>query len=155
MEHYGKNNLFIVNVNHAFDAFLQKCDFMEALPGGIAQFTGMTASIIQDVYRIDLDDDIKCVMCEMDSKHIPSDEEVGPSHVKQECGFNEEELKELVKGVHTKQKQKKANKENVDCEAQVDQLLMKVCDGDIADKMISGDFWLALVDALKQDEKEL
>ena len=70
-------------------------------------------------------------------------------------GLNEEEFKELVKGVHTKQKQKKANKENVDCEAQVDQLLMKVCDGDIADKMISGDFWLALVDALKQDEKEL
>ncbi len=46
MERYGKNNPFMVNVNHAFEAFLQKCDSVEALPGSIAQFSGMTASII-------------------------------------------------------------------------------------------------------------
>ena len=53
----------------------------------------------------------------MDGECIPSDEEAGPSHVRQEVGLNEEELKELVKGVCAKQKQKKVNKENADCEA--------------------------------------
>src|SRR5258708_35827180 len=52
---YGKNNLYIINITHSFKHFLQTCDFIEPLPNGMAQFTGMMASIIQDVYHLDLD----------------------------------------------------------------------------------------------------
>jgi len=52
---YGKNNLYIINIAHSFKNFLQTCDFVEPLPDGMAQFMGMMASIIQDVYHIDLD----------------------------------------------------------------------------------------------------
>ena len=52
---YGKNNLYVVNIDHAFKNFLQKCDYVEPLPEGIAQFTGMMALIICDVYQVDLD----------------------------------------------------------------------------------------------------
>src|SRR5258708_35085281 len=51
---YGKNNPYVVNIDHAFENFLQKCDYVEPLPEGIAQFTGMMASIIHDVYQVDL-----------------------------------------------------------------------------------------------------
>ena len=33
----------------------QTCDFVEPLPDGMAQFTGMMASIIWDVYHLNLD----------------------------------------------------------------------------------------------------
>ena len=56
---YGKNNLYVVNIDHAFENFLQKCDYVEPLPEGIMQFTGMMASIIRDVYQVDLD----AIMC--------------------------------------------------------------------------------------------
>ena len=46
---YGKNNLYIINIAHSFKNFLQTCDFVEPLPDGMAQFTGMMASIIQDI----------------------------------------------------------------------------------------------------------
>ncbi|SRR5258705_13821609 len=91
---YGKNNLYVVSVDQAFDAFLQKCNFIEALPGGLVQFTGMTAAIIQDIYHIDLND-IKHIMREMDSEVIPSDEEAGPSFCSQECGLKKDELRDL------------------------------------------------------------
>src|SRR5260370_16654812 len=51
---YGKNNPYVVNIDHAFENFLQKCDYVEPLPEGIAQFTGMMASIICDMYQVDL-----------------------------------------------------------------------------------------------------
>src|SRR5258708_21848587 len=38
-----------------FEHFLQTYNFIEPLPDGMAQFTGMMASIIQDVYHINLD----------------------------------------------------------------------------------------------------
>ncbi len=145
---------YVISVDHAFNTFLQKCDFVEALPRGLMQFMGMTASIIQDVYSIDLND-IKCVMREMDSEVIPSDKEAGPSFHSQECGLNEDELKDLVKGVHAKQKEKKVAKEHALCKVKVDQILVKVCNGDIADESISVDLRLALVDTLKQDEHEV
>ncbi len=154
MKLYGKNNPYVVSVDHAFNAFLQKCDFVEVLPGGLAQFTGLMASIIQDIYHIDLDD-IKCVTREMDGEVIPSDEEAGPLFHSQECGLNKDELRDLVQGVHAKQKEKKISKEHALCEAKVDQILTKVHDGDIADEMISVDLRMALVDMLKQDECEV
>ena len=52
---YGPNQPFIINIAHSFEHFLQTCDFLEPLPGGYAQFTGMMASIIRDVYDIDMD----------------------------------------------------------------------------------------------------
>ncbi len=52
---YGKNNLYIINITHSFKNFLQTCDFIEPLLDGMAQFMGMMASIIRDVYHIDLD----------------------------------------------------------------------------------------------------
>ena|SRR5258708_33469702 len=59
MEHYvkfyGKNNPYVVNIDHAFKNFLQKCDYVEPLPEGITQFTGMMASMIHDMYQVDLD----------------------------------------------------------------------------------------------------
>ncbi len=55
MKDYGKNNPYIINITHSFKHFLQTCDFIEPLPNGMAQFTGMMASIIQDVYHLDLD----------------------------------------------------------------------------------------------------
>ncbi len=151
---YGKNNPYVISVDHAFDAFLQKCDFVEALPGGLAQFTGLTASIIQDVYHVDLED-IKRVTREMDGEAIPSDEEAGSLFRSQECGLNEDELRDLVQGVRAKQKEKKISKEHASCEAKVDRILAKVRNGDIADETISVDLRLALVDALKQDDREV
>ncbi len=154
MKFYGKNNPYVVSIDHAFDAFLQKCNFIKVLPGGLMQFTGLTASIIKDVYHID-PNDIKCAAREMDSEVIPSDEEAGLSFHSQECGLNEDELKDLVKGVCQKQKEKKVKKEHALCKAKVNQILMKVHDGDIADELISANLRLALVDALKQDEHEV
>ncbi len=151
---YGKNNLYVVSIDHAFDAFLQKCDFIKVLPGGLMQFTGLMASIIQDVYHVNLND-IKCVMREMDGEVIPSDEEAGPLFHSQECGLNEDKLRDLVQGVCMKQKEKKISKEHALCKAKVDWILAKVCDGDITDKMTSVDLRLALVDALKQDKCEV
>ncbi len=52
---YGKNNPYIINIAHLFEHFLQTCDFVKPLPNGMAQFTGMMASIIWDVYHLNLD----------------------------------------------------------------------------------------------------
>jgi len=46
VNYYGKNNPYIINIAHLFKNFLQTCDFIEPLPDGMAQFTGMMASII-------------------------------------------------------------------------------------------------------------
>src|SRR5258708_35636836 len=72
---YGKNNLYVIRIDHAFDAFLQKCDFVEVLPGALVQFTGMVASVIQDIYHINLKD-IQCIMKAIDSNAIAYDEGV-------------------------------------------------------------------------------
>ena len=54
MKFYGKNNPYIINIGHAFESFLQKCNYVKPLPKGITQFTGMMASIICNVYSIDV-----------------------------------------------------------------------------------------------------
>ena len=60
MEHlakkYGKNEPFILNIAHSFEHFLQTCDYVEPLPGGYAQFMGGLATIIHDIYDIDIDE---------------------------------------------------------------------------------------------------
>src|SRR5258707_13996682 len=55
VNNYGKNNPYIINIAHSFKNPLQTCDFVEPLPDGMAQFMGMMASIIRDMYHINLD----------------------------------------------------------------------------------------------------
>src|SRR5260221_14773615 len=52
---YGKNNPYIINIAHSFKNFLQTCNFVEPLPDGMAQFMEMMASIIRDMYHLNLD----------------------------------------------------------------------------------------------------
>src|SRR6266436_3722851 len=91
---YGKNNPYVVNIDHAFENFLQKCGYVEPLPEGIAQFTGMMASIICDVYQVDLDV-ITHSAQEMQGEPDPV-EVVKPPVDKPEPVLNDEEVKELA-----------------------------------------------------------
>src|SRR5258708_3186768 len=91
---YGKNHPYVVNIDHAFKNFLQKCDYVEPLPEGIAQFTGMMASIIRDVYQVDLDVIMRSAQ-EMWGE--PDLVEVAkPPIDKLEPMLNDEEVKELA-----------------------------------------------------------
>src|SRR5258708_5491004 len=91
---YGKNNLYVVNIDHAFKNFLQKCDYVEPLPEGLAQFTGMMVSIICDVYQVDLDE-ITCSAQETQGE--PDLVEVAKPPVdKPEPMLNDDEVKELA-----------------------------------------------------------
>src|SRR6266436_2992037 len=97
MKFYGKNNLYIINIGHAFKSFLQKCDYIEPLPEGITQFTGMMASIIHDVYDID----VEAIMCsEQEMQGEPDPVKVAKPPVdKLEPMLNKDELKELAQGI--------------------------------------------------------
>src|SRR5260221_10038983 len=91
---YGKNNLYVVNIDHAFENFLQKCDYVEPLPEGIMQFTGMMASIICDMYQVDLNAITRSVQ-EMQGE--PDLVEVAkPPIDKPEPMLNDEEVIELA-----------------------------------------------------------
>src|SRR5258708_14973322 len=91
---YGKNNPFIINMGHAFKNFLQKCDYVEPLPKGITQFTGMMVSIIHDVYNIDVKALMHSVQ-EMRSKPDPV-KVAKPPVDKPKPVLDNEELKELA-----------------------------------------------------------
>ncbi len=91
---YGKNNPYVVNIDHAFENFLQKCDYVEPLPEGITQFTGMMASIIRDIYQVDLDA-ITCSAQEMRGEPDPV-KVAKPPVDKPEPMLNNEEVKELA-----------------------------------------------------------
>ncbi len=97
MKFYGKNNPFIINVGHAFENFLQKCDYVEPLPEGITQFTGMMASIIHDVYNIDVKA-LTCLAQEMQGEPDPV-EVAKPPVDKPKPVLDNEELKELAQGI--------------------------------------------------------
>ncbi len=97
MKFYGKNNPFIINVGHAFKNFLQKCDYVEPLPKGITQFTGMMVSIICNVYDIDVEALMHSVQ-EMCSEPDPV-EVVKPPVDKLKPVLDNEELKELAQGI--------------------------------------------------------
>jgi len=91
---YGKNNPYVVNIDHAFKNFLQKCDYVEPLPEGITLFTGMMALIIHDMYQVDLDV-IMCSAQEMWGEPDPV-EVAKPPIDKLEPVLNDEEVKELA-----------------------------------------------------------
>src|SRR5258706_14276566 len=94
---YGKNNPFIINVGHAFESFLQKCDYVKPLPEGITQFTGMMASIICDIYDID----VKAITHSAQEMWGEPDpvEVAKPPIDKLEPVLNNNELKELAQGI--------------------------------------------------------
>ncbi len=94
MKFYRKNNPYVINVGHAFENFLQKCNFVEPLPDGIMQFTGMMASIICNVYDIDIDE-ITHLAQEMWGEPDPV-EVVKPPIDKPKPMLNNDELKELA-----------------------------------------------------------
>ncbi len=94
MKFYRKNNPFIINVGHAFENFLQKCDYVEPLPKGITQFTGMMASIICDIYDIDVEA-LMHLAQEMQGEPDPV-EVAEPPVDKPKPVLDNEELKELA-----------------------------------------------------------
>ncbi len=103
---YGKNNPFVINVEHAFKNFLQKCDYMEPLPEGITWFTGMMAPIIRDIYGVDIDE-ITQLAQEMLGEANPV-EVAKPSTSQSKPVLDNEELKELARGILKKKRAKES-----------------------------------------------
>src|SRR5258708_37326782 len=95
---YGPNQLFIINIAHSFKHFLQTCDFLEPLPGGYAQFTGMMASIIRDVYDIDMDE-LKSAAREMRSEMKAESSKQGEEDC-EESLFSRSDIKAGMKEAH-------------------------------------------------------
>ena len=91
---YGKNNPYVVNIDHAFKNFLQKCNYVEPLPEGITQFTCMMVLIIHDVSQVDLNV-IMCSAQEMWGEPDPV-KVVKPPIDKLEPMLNNDEVKELA-----------------------------------------------------------
>src|SRR5260370_19615950 len=127
MKKYGKNNPFVVNIAHTFEHFLQTCDFIEPLRGGIGHFTNMMASIIRDVYHIDLDlNDLKVASCEMDEAPVDSMPYKGEgSATCNKPAFNCDEMKEVLRNMHEQHVLKKECKENACYEAKFDRILSR------------------------------
>src|SRR5258708_32821700 len=107
---YGKNNPFIINVGHAFKNFLQKCDYIEPLPKGITQFTGMMASIICDVYDIDVEALMHSAQ-EMQVEHDPD---------KPKPVLDNMALKDLAQGILDKKRAKEVATEDARYASKVD-----------------------------------
>src|SRR5258708_37767708 len=111
---YGKNNPYIINIAHSFKNFLQTCNFIEPLPDGMAQFMGMMASIIRDVYHINLDlVELKQMSKEMKEEGPSSIQEVSMSkpedlkEEKEESVMDQEELQDIYKEIKMRTGEKK------------------------------------------------
>ena len=155
---YGKNNPYIINVTHAFENFLQVCDFIKPLPSSLAQFTGMMASIIWDVYRIDLDlEDLRGAAREMKlGADVSEDEpEPGPSNSGRGPSLTKEEMKEVLHVAHIKTVSKKAVEEDAHFGVRVDRILSKMKDVEGVRESSSPDLRAALATVMKQDEREV
>src|SRR5260370_16297427 len=135
---HGKNNPFILNIAHSFEHLLQTCDFLEPLPGSLNQFMGMMASIIRDVYDIDMDA-LKKVSREMKADLVEKERrmELVLKEKKGDLGIHEgeagssmkveedllemilskKELKAMMREAHLKSVQEKDDKEAVYYEA--------------------------------------
>ncbi len=146
VQRYGKNNPTIFNVAHSFENFLQICDFLEPLPGGFAQFTGMMAGIIRDVYHIDLD--------ELKESAREAKGEPGPSRIeapKHEPALTKNELKAMVKEAHAKTISKREQEELATYEAKADRVVARMQG---ADMDFSPGMKAVLAEAMKLDERE-
>ncbi len=144
---HGKNNPFILNIAHSFKHFLQTCDFLKPLPGGLTQFTGMMASIIRDVYDIDMDA-LKKVSREMKADLVEKERrmelvlkekkgnlgihegEAGPSTKMEEDSLepilSKEELKAVMREAHLKSVREKEAKEDTYYEARAGSILGRI-----------------------------
>ncbi len=118
----------------------------------ITQFTGMMASIICDIYDID----VKAITHSAQEMWGEPDpvEVAKPPIDKLEPVLNNNELKELAQGILKKKQAKEVVAEHAQSKSKVNQILAKVHARDIADETISKDLRLALIDSLKQDEHE-
>ena len=144
---HGKNNPFILNIAHSFEHFLQTCDFLKPLPGSLTQFTGMMASIIRDVYDIDMDA-LKKVSREMKADLVEKERrmelvlkekkgdlgicegEAGPSTKVEEDSLepilSKEELKAVMREAHLKSVREKEAKEDTYYEARAGSILGRI-----------------------------
>src|SRR5258708_34089994 len=148
MEHltqkHRKNNPFILNTAQSFELFLQTCNFLEPLPGGLTQFMGMMASIIRDVYDIDMDA-LKKVSREMKADLVEKERrmELVLKEKKGDLGIHEgeagssmkveedllelilskEELKAMMREAHLKSVHEKEAKEDEYYEARAGSIL--------------------------------
>jgi len=150
---YSKNNPYIINIAHSFEHFLQTCDFVKPLPDGMAQFTGMMASIIQDVYHLDLDlVGLKQASKEMKEEGSSFIQEVSMSKTDKHKE-EKEELWDIYKEIKTRAGEKK-RKRDMECyEMQVEHLFTKMTkdgNGGLDDEMK-----VKLVEALREDEREI
>src|SRR6266436_1153659 len=156
---YGKNNLYIINIAHSFKNFLQTCNFVEPLPDGMAQFMGMMASIIRDMYHIDLDlVELKQTSKEMKEEGPLSIQEVSmlkpeDSKEEEESVMDQEELWDIYKEIKMRTGEKKWKREAEHYEMQVECLfekMMKDGNGGFDDEMKA-----KMVEALREDEREI
>jgi len=156
VEHYGKNNPFIINVAHAFEHFLQMCDFIEPLPDGLAQFTGMMSSIIHDVYHVDLDlRELKQTAREMKGGTAQLKMASPSTSSEPAPALSREEMKEVLHNVHTKHVAKRDAEDAAACEAKMDHMFSKITDPDLVEEGIKPELKAALVEAMRQDEREI
>ena len=160
MNDYGKNNLYIINIAHLFENFLQTCNFIEPLPDGMVQFMGMMVSIIRDMYHIDLDlVELKQMSKEMKEEGPSSIQEVSmlkPEDLKEEkeeSVMDQEELWDIYKEIKMRTGEKKWKRETECYEMQVECLfekMMKDGNGGFDDEMKA-----KMVEALREDEREI
>ncbi len=132
-------------------------DFVEPLPDGMAQFTGMMVSIIRDVYHIDLDlVELKRTSKEMKEEGPSSIQEISmskPEDSKEESVMDQEELWDIYKEIKMRTGEKKWKRETECYEMQVECLftkMMKDGNGGLDDEMKA-----KLVEALREDEREI
>src|SRR5260221_5368721 len=115
---YGKNNPYVVNIDHVFKNFLQKCDYVEPLPEGIVQFTGMMALIICDMYQVDLN---AITHSAQEMQGEPDLVEVAkPPIDKPEPMLNDEEVKELAHEIVEKKQAKEVVSEQSQSKSKID-----------------------------------
>ncbi len=146
---YGPNQLFIINIAHSFKHFLQTCDFLEPLPGGYAQFTGMMASIIRDVYDIDMDE-LKSAVREMRSEMEAELSKQGEED-SEESLLSRSKMKAVMKEAHLKTVHEKEEKEMRYYESRAGRILEKIIGG----VPISPEVQTTLAEAMKKDEWEM
>ncbi len=176
MEHparkYRKNEPFVLNVAHSFEHFLQTCNYVEPLPRGYAQFTGGLATIIHNVYDIDIDE-LKKASREMRSElnegaregvlevhkgKAETSRQVEEAQLEEmqigsdELGviLSKDELKAVMKEAHLMRMQKKEEKENAYFKARASSILGRIA----GETPVMLEMTLAFAQAMKQDEWE-
>ena len=156
MKKYGKNNPYFINIAHSFEYFLLMCNFLEELPGGIAEFTGLMSTIIHDYYNVDLDlVELKSVVREVKEEVDEYEIVEKPSTSgNSKLEWSHEELQGISKEACAKHFVKTESKQNALYQVKVNHILEKIRDTDPEAEVVKPELRAALVHALRQDEKE-